>query len=351
MTTIPPGLHELLSVMWQRTGTDLFLTAGLAASLRVDGDVVAMDGEAPLSDDDLLGLVTPLLSQRQLAAFNQGEDVDFSFAFQDVARIRGNLFRQKNHPAAVLRMIPRKVPTLDALSSPDQVRRFAQLGQGMVLVTGPTGSGKSTTLAAMVDWINHNRACHILTIEDPIEYEHDHSRAIVNQRGVGEDTDSFQAALRSALRENPDVILVGEMRDRETIELALTLAETGHLVFATLHTNDAAQAIDRVIDVFPGGQQGQVRVQLAASLSGVVYQRLLPKAGGGIVAAYEILVANSAVRALIRANKTNQIRNQMITGQRDGMQTLEMHLSQLVRAGTITREEATTRSHYPGEID
>ncbi|HET9657482.1 MAG TPA: PilT/PilU family type 4a pilus ATPase, partial [Kineosporiaceae bacterium] len=222
--------------------------------------------------------------------------------------------------------------------------------RGLVLVTGTTGSGKSTTLAAMIDEINATRSAHIMTIEDPIEYVHDHQRSAVSQRQVGEDTISFPEALRSALREDPDVILVGEMRDLESIRFALTLAETGHVVFATLHTNDTAQAIDRLIDVFPAEQQPQIRVQLAATLTAVVYQRLLPRVNGGMVAAYEVLMANSAVRNLVKEGKTSQLRNQIITGQRDGMQTLEQSLDQLVREGLVSYEEAVSRAAFPKDI-
>jgi twitching motility protein PilT len=224
------------------------------------------------------------------------------------------------------------------------------LKQGLVLVTGPTGSGKSTTLASLIDAINEQRPVHILTIEDPIEYVHQHKRSAVNQREVGEDTQSFAAALRNALREDPDIILVGEMRDLESIQFALTLAETGHVVFATLHTNDTSQAIDRLIDVFPSDRQAQIRVQLANSLTSVVHQRLLPRLTGGMVAAFEVLVATPPVRNLIKEGKTNQLRNQVLTGQRDGMQTLEMSLKQLVESGTVSHDDALAQSQFPREI-
>ena len=227
---------------------------------------------------------------------------------------------------------------------------ISKLPQGLVLFTGPTGSGKSTSMAALIAWIIAHRPCHVLTIEDPVEYLHNHGTAVVSQRAVGSDTLSWNRALRSALREDPDVILVGEMRDTESIGITLTLAETGHLVFSTLHTNDAAQALDRIVDVFPGEMQAQIRVQLAGSLSAIVAQRLIPKAGGGLVAAYEVLTANHAVRNLVREGKSRQIRNVMQTGQADGMQTLEMSLTKLVRAGLITREVAESRSLYPNEI-
>jgi twitching motility protein PilT len=247
-------------------------------------------------------------------------------------------------------MIPSHVPTMDQLYLPPVVRGFPNLHQGLVLVTGPTGSGKSTTLASLIDAVNTYRACHILTIEDPIEYIHGHKQSTVNQREVGTDTASFPDALRSALREDPDVLLVGEMRDLESIRFALTIAETGHLVFATLHTNDAAQSIARIVDVFPAEQQAQIRVQLSAALTGIVYQRLVPRLGGGLVAAFEVLVANSAVRNLIKEGKTHLLRNSLVTGQKDGMITLEHSLSLLVGAGLVRYEDAVSRSLHPKDV-
>jgi twitching motility protein PilT len=249
-----------------------------------------------------------------------------------------------------LRIIPQRIPSFEELRLPPILADFCDLTQGLVLVTGPTGSGKSTTLAAMIDRINASRECHILTIEDPVEYVHRHRRSAVSQREIGVDTPSFPDALRAALREDPDVILVGEMRDLETIQFALTIAETGHLVFATLHTNDAAQAIDRVSDVFPPDRQTQIRVQLAASLSGVVAQRLAPAAAGGLVAAFEVLVANPAVKNLIREGKTHQLRNIIMGGSSEGMQTLETSLNQLVAAQLVSVEEAIARAVQPREI-
>jgi twitching motility protein PilT len=240
---------------------------------------------------------------------------------------------------------------MQQLGLPPVLYDFAGRHQGLVLVTGPTGSGKSTTLASIIDRINTDRACHILTIEDPIEYLYHHKRSAINQREVGTDTASFPGSLRAALREDPDVLLVGEMRDLESIQVALTIAETGHLVFATLHTNDTAQSLSRIIDVFPAEQQAQVRVQLAAALTGVVYQRLIPRIGGGLVAAYEVLVANSAVRNLVKDGKTHQLRNSLVTGQKEGMVTFEQSLSALIAAGAITYEDALARSLYPKDID
>jgi twitching motility protein PilT len=247
-------------------------------------------------------------------------------------------------------VIPWEIPTIDELGLPEVTTGMLDSASGLILVTGPTGSGKSTTLAAMVDYVNRRRPCHILTIEDPIEYVHAHGLGAVNQREVGHDTESFPRALRSALREDPDVLMVGEMRDLESVDTVLTMAETGHLVFATLHTNDTSQAIDRLLSVFPGDRQNQARMQLSASLVGVIYQRLLPKIEGGLVAAYETLVGTHAVRNLIREGNSRQLRNAITMGQGDGMQTLEMHLSRLVADGVVDREEAVLRSLYPKEI-
>jgi twitching motility protein PilT len=249
-----------------------------------------------------------------------------------------------------LRMISLKLPTFEELGLPPAVEYFSNLPQGLVLVTGPTGSGKSTSLAAIIDYINTHRRCHIITIEDPVEYVHSHKSSAVSQREVGNDTHSFATALRAALREDPDVILVGEMRDPETVQFALSIAETGHLVFATLHTNDAPQSLDRISDMFPAERQNQIRVQLAACLSGVVSQRLVPRVGGGMVAAFELLIANNAVRALVREGKTHQIRNVISAGLAEGMCTLETWLNHLIANGLITYEDAVARSVHPKEL-
>jgi twitching motility protein PilT len=349
--TIGSRVDGLLESLWNVGGTDLLLTTGIPPQLRVHGDLYPVEGARPLTADDTESMVAELLTPSQSAAFATRQDYDFSFSWRDQARIRGNAFVQRNQTALALRMIPRDVPSMETLGLPAILKELTSHHQGLILVTGPTGSGKSTSLAAMVDKINTTRACHILTIEDPIEYVHDHKRSAVNQREVGSDTPSFPDALRSALREDPDVLLVGEMRDLQSIQFALTIAETGHLVFATLHTNDTAQSISRMIDVFPAGQQDQVRVQLAAALTGVVYQRLIPRIGGGLVAAYEVLVANSAVRNLIKEGKTHQLRNVLVTGQREGSITLEHSLSRLIRAGVVRYEDAVPRSLYPKEIE
>jgi twitching motility protein PilT len=348
--TIGSRVDGLLEELWNAGGTDLLLTTGSPPQIRVHGDLHPIHGARPLTADDAESLVAELLSPAQSAAFAARQDYDFSFSWREQARIRGNAFVQRDQTALALRMIPRAVPSMESLDMPPVLTELTSRHQGLVLVTGPTGSGKSTSLAAMIDRINTQRACHILTIEDPIEYVHDHKRSLVSQREVGTDTPSFNDALRAALREDPDVLLVGEMRDLESIRFALTLAETGHLVFATLHTNDTAQSISRMIDVFPAEQQAQVRVQLAAALTGVVYQRLVPRVGGGMAAAYEVLVANSAARNLIKEGKTHQLRNVLVTGQREGMLTLEQSLTALIRSGVVHHEDAAVRSLYPGEI-
>jgi len=253
--------------------------------------------------------------------------------------------------AVALRMIPREIPRPEQLGMPEVVRFLARQHQGLILMTGPTGSGKSTSLASLIGQINEERACHIITVEDPIEYVHDHKRAAVNQREVGTDTETFAGALRSVLREDPDVLLVGEMRDLDSIRFALTVAETGHLVFGSLHTNDTAQSLARMVDVFPADQQEQIRVQLAGALSGIVYQRLVPRIGGGLVAVYEVLVATPAVRNLIKEGKPHQLRNCLVTGSKDGMITLEQSLSHLVQTGVVTYEDAVMRSLYPKDIE
>jgi twitching motility protein PilT len=340
----------LLDALWSCKGSDLLLTSGSAPLLRVDGDLSRIDGWRSLTAGDTEAMLFSLLNVQQRAEFETRREIDFSFSWRDLARFRINGFRQRGSVAVALRLIPYQVPTLEDLRVPPVVQAFTDLPQGLVLVTGPTGSGKSTTLAALIDRINDTRPCHILTIEDPIEYVHTHKRAAVNQREVGTDTDSFGGALRAALREDPDVLLVGEMRDLETIQTALTIAETGHLVFATLHTNDTAQALDRIVDVFPGEQQSQIRVQLANALTGIVYQRLLPRTGGGRVAAYEVLIATSAVRNLIREGKTRQLRNVLATASRDGMQTLEQSLTALVADGWVAHETAVGASLFPNEV-
>ncbi|WP_408898889.1 type IV pilus twitching motility protein PilT [Nocardioides sp. R1-1] len=344
-------VDQLLSALWEARGTDLMLTVGLPPMLRIDGTLAPVPGHSALTREDTEALLAEVLTPEQGEVWQISHEYDFSFSWREHARIRGNAFTQRGVTAVALRMIPRTVPTPDELGLPPVLRELAMRHQGLILMTGPTGSGKSTTLASLIDLINTHRGCHIITVEDPIEYVHDHKMAAVNQREVGTDTGSFHDALRSVLREDPDVLLVGEMRDLESIQFALTVAETGHLVFATLHTNDTAQSLGRMIDVFPAEQQSQIRVQLAAALSCVVYQRLIPRIGGGMVAAYEVLTATPAVRNLIKEGKTHQLRNSLVTGAQDGMVTLEKSLSHLIQHGVVAEEEAVARSLYPKDID
>ena len=344
------AIDHLLQDLMEEGATDLLLTAGTPPLMRVDGALVPMGGKKPLRPEDTEALVLSTLTRELGAAFQRAKEVDFSFNWRGVARFRANAFRQRGSAALALRLIPYRIPTFEELGLPQVVEQFVSRNQGLILVTGPSGSGKSTTQASMIDRINDSRACHILTIEDPIEYVHKHKRSAVNQREIGEDSYSFERALRSALREDPDVLLVGEMRDLETIQTTLTIAETGHLVLATLHTNDTSQALDRIVDVFPSERQQQIRIQLAGSLNAIIYQQLVPKIGGGRVAAFEILVATAPVRNLIKDGKTRQLRNVLTTGRKDGMQTLEMSLADLVARGVITDQDALARSTYPGEL-
>jgi twitching motility protein PilT len=349
----PPAaewLELLLSYLWEHRGTDLHLTAGSPPLVRVDGELHPVPHQPMLKPDDTKGIADVLLDETDQATFAQRGDIDFAFGFDHLARIRGSAYSQRGSITLALRMIPSRIPTMDELGLPQSVQQMVDAPSGLILVTGPTGSGKSTTMASMIDHIARTRFTHILTIEDPIEYVHRHGQGAVNQREVGKDTESFQRGLRSALREDPDVLMVGEMRDLESIETVLTLAETGHLVIATLHTNDTSQAVDRLVGVFGGEQQNQARLQLSASLVGVVYQRLIPRKEGGLVSAFEVLRGTIAVRNLIRESNTRQLRNAITMGQADGMQTLEMHLSELVAAGIIDRDEAVHRSLYPKEI-
>jgi twitching motility protein PilT len=350
MADIDSGaLDAYLGVLHEKGGTDLLLTAGAPPLVRIDGELLPFN-QPPLGADDLERIVHAVLGAETWQVFRDEREVDFSFDWRTVARFRGNAFHQRGTAALALRMIPYSIPSFEDLGLPPVLQTWVDRPQGLVLVTGPTGSGKSTTLATMIDAINEQRACHIITIEDPIEYVHRRKRAAIDQREIGIDCLSFERALRSALREDPDVVLIGEMRDPETIQAALTIAETGHLVFATLHTNDAGQALDRIIDVFPGERQAQIRVQLAGSLTGIVSQRLLPKIGGGRVAAYEVLVATFAVRNLIREGKTTQLRNIVSTGGKAGMQTLEMAVAELVGNGVVDYESGVAISLYPDEI-
>jgi twitching motility protein PilT len=343
-------IEALVAELWDRGGTDIHIGAGAPPMMRLDGDLYPFEGHDPLHPDDIERIAEAMLPDELKEQFEHTRQVDFSFSWKDVTRFRGNIFRQRGAISLALRAIPYQIPTMEELLLPPVMETFCHQNQGLVLMTGPTGSGKSTTQAAMVGYINANRRRHILTLEDPIEYVHGHGLSLVSQREIGFDTATFHDGLRAALREDPDVVLVGEMRDPESIATTLTIAETGHLVFATLHTNDASTAIDRIIDVFPSERQSQIRVQLAASLAGVVAQRLIPRQGGGMIAAFEILLANNAIRALIREGKTHQIRNVISQSVRDGMQTLEQSLSVLLAHGLISYEDAVTRAVVPKEV-
>jgi twitching motility protein PilT len=334
------NLRALLEEMIEKNASDLHLTAGERPKLRIDGDIVSASPEEVLSPKDTLSLAYSVLTENQKKRFELDDELDFSFGVQNLARFRGNVFKQRGCVAMVLRMIPFNVLTFDDLGLPAVMAALADRPRGLILVTGPTGSGKSTTLAAVIDRINKNRKAHIITVEDPIEFIHAHQSCIINQREVGTDTKSFASALKYALREDPDVILVGEMRDLETIAAALTIAETGHLVLATLHTNSAAESINRIIDVFPSNQQSQVRAQLAFVLEGVVTQTLLQKASGrGRVMCAEIMVATPAIRALIRDDKIHQIYSALQAGKKFGMQTMTDGLYQLYVQRLVSKDE------------
>jgi twitching motility protein PilT len=345
--TIADALDHVL----QTGGSDLILSCGSPPRIRKDGELHPIGGlEDVLTPATAESMLEEIISPDQWADLQVKRSVDFSFTWRGKVRMRGNAYFQRGSLAAAFRLLPLVIPSFEQLGVPEAIYKLISRHQGLVLVTGPTGSGKSTTQAALIDHINRSRPCHVVTIEDPVEYVHRHQMAVVDQRQVGSDVASFPDALRAVFREDPDVVLIGEMRDLETIAAALTIAETGHLVLATLHTNDASQAIDRILDGFPTGQQQQVRIQLAACLAGVVYQQLLPAVGGGRVAAFEILMATPAVRALIKEGKTNQIRNVLQTSAKEGSQTLERSLSHLLRSGVVTERDALARSLYPQEI-
>ena len=345
-------ISELLEIVLERGGSDLHLTSGSSPAIRVNGSLERREEDPALDPEQIQRMLYSILQQKQRERFEQELELDTSYSLPGKARFRVNVYLQRDSMGAAFRLIPFEIKTVEDLGLPQQAGDFARLPRGLVLVTGPTGSGKSTTLAALVDIVNRERDVHIMTVEDPIEFLHNHKRAVVNQREVGQDTKSFASALKHVLRQDPDVILVGEMRDLETISTALTAAETGHLVFATLHTQDAPQTIDRIIDVFPPFQQQQIRVQLASTLHGVVTQQLLPRAdGSGRVAACEILVATPAVRNLIREAKIHQIYSAMQAGGRYGMQTMDQHLAQLVRQRLVQYETAAEQSHAIDELN
>ncbi|WP_406666093.1 type IV pilus twitching motility protein PilT [Gallaecimonas sp. GXIMD1310] len=336
-------ITELLAFSVKHNASDLHLSAGVPPMIRVDGEVRRINLPA-LGHKEVHALIYDIMNDKQRKEYEERLEVDFSFEVPGVARFRVNAYNQNRGAAAVFRTIPSKVLTLDQLGAPNIFKDIASKPRGLVLVTGPTGSGKSTTLAAMIDYVNDNRHDHILTIEDPIEFVHENKKCLINQREVHRDTHSFSAALRSALREDPDVVLVGELRDLETIRLALTAAETGHLVFGTLHTSSAAKTIDRVIDVFPAGEKSMVRSMLSESLQAVISQTLLKKTGGGRIAAHEIMIGTPAIRNLIREDKVAQMYSAIQTGMSHGMQTLDQCLKELLGRNLINRLDARSKA-------
>lgn len=344
-------IESLLEECVKRNASDLHIQYGLPPILRIDGTLTPIGGTPVLNEDMIRNLVFATLDEDQQKILLKDKEFDYSFAFGDVARFRVNAFHERGKLAAAFRLIPNKIPSISELGMPAIVETFADFPRGLVLVTGPTGSGKSTTLAALINKINQEKSTHIITIEDPVEFTHKSQRSVIVQREVHYDTFSFGAALRSALREDPDVVLIGEMRDLETIQSAITIAETGHLVFATLHTNSAAQSIDRMIDVFPAYQQPQIRSQLSNILMAICAQRLVPAIAGGRVVAAEIMIANSAIRTLIRDGKSHQIDTAIQTGADQGMQTMDRTLVKLIQSGTITYDAAREYAVDINELD
>src|SRR3989454_1721761 len=345
------NLRALLEEMVSRNASDLHIVAGERPKLRVDGDITNSSSDFDLTPKDTLQLAYSVLTEQQKKRFELEDELDFSFGIQNLARFRGNVFKQRGCVSMVVRQIPFAIKTFDQLGLPGSIAKMAEKPRGLVLVTGPTGSGKSTTLAAMIDKINRERKGHIITVEDPIEFIHKHQSCIINQREIGSDTKSFANALKYALREDPDIILVGEMRDLETIAATLTIAETGHLAFATLHTNSAAESVNRIIDVFPSHQQSQVRAQLSFVLEGVVTQTLLQRAKGkGRVMAAEIMICTPAIRALIREEKVHQIESSMQAGKKYGMQTLNDALYQHYMSREVAKDECLRVTSKPNDF-
>lgn len=346
-----PKIELLLEEVIKKKASDLHLQVGLPPTLRIDGSLAPITGAQPLSEETVELLVFGLLDEDQKKTLLRDKDFDFSFAFGDLGRFRVNAFHERGNLAAALRLIPNQIRTVAELGLPESLNKFTDYPRGLVLITGPTGSGKSTTMASLIDKINTDHARHIITVEDPIEYTHTSKRSIVVQREVHYDTYSFSTALRSSLREDPDVVMIGEMRDLETIASAITIAETGHLVFATLHTNSAAQSIDRMVDVFPPHQQPQVRSQLGNILQAICSQRLIPAIAGGRIAAAEIMIATPAVRNIIREGKNYQLEAVIQTGTEFGMQSMDRTLVNLIHAGTISYDEARNYAVDLDELD
>jgi len=351
MATVSGGIRSLLQKTIELNASDLHLTVGAAPALRIKGDLNPLPGTEIQGPDEVERLIFELVSDEQKDLLLTQKEIDFSFAYGEEARFRVNAFHQRGYLAASLRRIPLKIPTIEELKLPKVIYEFCNLPQGFILITGPTGHGKSTTIAAMIQQINETRPVHVITIEDPIEYIYPHQKALIDQREMHLDTYSWEVALRSVLREDPDVVMIGEMRDYETIASAITVAETGHLVFATLHTNSASQTVDRIIDAFPEMQQQQVRVQLSAILEGVIAQRLIPSLVGDRVPAVEIMLPSPAVRSIIREGKTHQLDNVISTSFDQGMISLERSLAQLVNEGKIDREVARMHALHPEEFE
>jgi len=343
-------MADLLQILVERGGSDLHLTTGTNPQIRIAGKLVPLSQFEPLTPQDTQRLAYSVLNEAQKQKFEEESELDLSFGIQGLARFRCNVYRQRGAVGAAIRLVPYKIRSFDELGLPKVVEEMAERPKGLVLVTGPTGSGKSTTLAAMVDKINNERSEHIVTIEDPIEFVHPHKKCVVNQREVFADTHSFKNALKSILRQDPDVVLVGEMRDLETIAAAITIAETGHLTLGTLHTNSCAQTINRIIDVFPTTQQAQVRAQLSLVLEGVFSQTLIPKIGGGRTMAMELMVVTPAIRNLIREEKVHQIYSAIQSGAKYGMQTMNQSLAELIRRRQISRDDGMNRSTLPEEL-
>lgn len=342
-------LRELLEEMVKMDASDLHLTVGSPPVVRVDGKLQRMKFDL-LTSEQTKKLSYSMLNEKQKLKFEQNSELDFSFGIEQMSRFRCNLFMQRGNVAVALRQIPYKIRSFEELGLPKVVADFAKLPRGLVLVTGPTGSGKSTTLASIIDKINKERPVHIITVEDPIEYLHRHQASLINQREVYSDTNSFAAALKYALREDPDVVLVGEMRDLETIEAALSISETGHLAFATLHTNSAAESINRIVDSFPTNQQEQIRISLSFSLQAIISQTLIAKIGGGRVLALEIMICTPAIRALIRDDKVHQMYSMIQSGQKYGMKTMNQSLAELYLAGKISLNDSMSYSQNPQEL-
>jgi len=347
---IKQELEELLGLVIERGASDLHISVGRRPTLRIDGVLVQIESKDVVTGEFAKQFVEEILRGDQKTRFLEEKELDFSYSFADIARFRVNVFMQRGEFAAAMRLIPTKVRTMDELGHPQVMHNYTRVSQGFFLVVGPSGQGKSTTLAAMIGEINKQRACHIVTIEDPIEYLFQNDKAIIDQREIGQDTKNFNVALRSVLRQDPDVIMVGEMRDPETISAAITAAETGHLVFSTLHTNNASQTIDRIIDSFPPAQQNQIKAQLAGTLLGVLSKRLIPRVDGGRAAAFELLIANAAVKNLIREGKTHQIDLVIETSAEEGMISLNRSLANLIKKGEISYDQAIIHSLNPSEL-